>query len=155
MIKKSGYKQLGLVLVSILICLSGKVFAAGGNYSSDVDLRPIMKMLDDGQFETAIDELHYELDYDPDNADILSLIGFCYRKIRNYQDALTYYSWALQSEPKHKGAIEYLGELYLETGQLPKAVEQLEVLDGLCRSSCVEYSKLKKAIDSYQQQASN
>ena len=56
---------------------------------------------------------------------------------------------------EHKGANEYLGELYLETNQLDKAVRQLEILDGLCTFSCKEYSKPKKAIDSYQEPASN
>ena len=73
----------------------------------------------------------------------------------SYEDALTFYEWALRAEPDHRGANEYLGELYLETNRLDKAVEQLQILDNLCSFNCKEYSKLKKMIDSYQQTASN
>ncbi|MCG8419108.1 MAG: tetratricopeptide repeat protein [Proteobacteria bacterium] len=127
--------------------------AAGGNYSSDVDLGPIMEMIEAGNYESAIDELHVELDYDPDNPDILSLLGFSYRKTRQFEDALTFYQWALKVEPEHRGANEYLGELYLETNQLEKAVEQLEILDNICSFGCKEYSTLKEAIDSYQSES--
>jgi len=141
---------LAVALLTLLLGYAGVSGAAGGNYSSDVDLKPIMKMIEAGRYETAIDELHAELDIDPDNPDILSLLGFSYRKTRNFEDALTFYEWALKVEPEHKGANEYLGELYLETNQFDKAVRQLEILDSLCTFSCKEYSKLKKMIDSYE-----
>ena len=142
-------------LIALSFAFTGIGQADGGNYASDADLKPIMKLINAGEYESAIDRLHEELDYDPDNPDILSLLGFSYRKTRNFEDALTFYQWALKVEPKHRGANEYLGELYLETNQLDKAVEQLDILDGLCVFSCKEYSKLKKAIDSYQESASN
>ena len=81
----------------------------------------------------------------------MSLLGFSYRKTQQYEDALTFYQWALRAEPEHRGANEYLGELYLETNQFDKAMQQLEILDGLCSFGCKEYSTLKKAIDSYQE----
>ncbi len=129
--------------------------ADAGNYSSDADLKPIMKLLEAGKYESAIDRLHDELDADPDNPDILSLLGFGYRKTRQFEDAMTFYRWALKIEPEHKGANEYLGELYLETNQYDKALRQLEILDGICTFGCKEYSKLKEAIDSFQESASN
>ena len=145
-----------ITAVFLLVTLfSGGVIADGGNYSSDVDLKPIMKLIDKGQYQSAIDRLHDELDLDPDNPDIMSLLGFSYRKTRQFEDALTFYQWALKVEPEHKGANEYLGELYLETNQLDKAVRQLEILDSICAFSCKEYTKLKNAIDTYQESASN
>ena len=143
------------MLMSALLAFSTGGYAAGGNYSSDADLKPIVELIEQGDYESAINMLHDELDLDPDNADIMSLLGFSYRKTQNFEDALTFYEWALRAEPKHRGANEYLGELYLETNQLDKAVEQLEILDNLCRNNCKEYSTLKKAIDSFQQTASN
>lgn len=140
---------------ALALSFGGTVFAAGGNYSSDVDLDPILKLIDAGKYHKAIDQLHNVLDEDPDNPDIMSLLGFSYRKTQNYEDALTFYQWALRVEPKHRGANEYLGELYLETNQFDKAMHQLEILDGLCAFNCKEYSTLKKAIDTYQKSASN
>ncbi len=144
-----------ILLIALLPAMSGTGHAAGGNYSSNSDLKPILELIEQGSYESAIDMLHDELDLDPDNPDIMTLLGFSYRKTQNYEDALTFYEWALRAEPKHRGANEYLGELYLETNQLDKAVQQLEILDDLCRNNCKEYSTLKKAIDSFQTTASN
>ncbi|MFT5219420.1 MAG: tetratricopeptide (TPR) repeat protein [Planctomycetota bacterium] len=127
--------------------------AVGGNYSSSANLEPVLEMIENGQFDAAIDFLHTELDYDPDNADILTLLGFSYRKSRNFEDAMTYYEWAIKSEPEHRGANEYLGELYLETNQIDKAVEQLNKLESLCSVGCREYGVLKDAIDNFQKTA--
>jgi len=138
-----------------LLMFSSAGFPAGGNYSSSVDLEPIMDLLAQGKYQTAIDRLHDALDLDPDNPDVMSLLGYSYRKTQNYENAQTFYEWALRAEPDHRGANEYLGELYLETNQLDKAVEQLQILDNLCRTNCKEYSKLKQMIDSFQQSASS
>ncbi|MCP4765475.1 MAG: tetratricopeptide repeat protein [Gammaproteobacteria bacterium] len=143
------------ILMGLLLAFSSTGFAAGGNYSSDVDLEPIIALIEQGNYESAINLLHDELDVDPDNPDIMTLLGFSYRKTQNYEDALTFYEWALKAAPRHKGANEYLGELYLETNQLDKAVEQLEILNDLCRVDCKEYTTLKEAIDSFQKTASN
>jgi tetratricopeptide (TPR) repeat protein len=143
------------IIAMALLTFSTVGQAAGGNYSSNTDLRPILELIEQGKYESAINRLHDELDADPDNADIMSLLGFSYRKTRNYEDALTFYEWALHAEPDHRGANEYLGELYLETNQIDKAVQQLEKLDNICSNNCKEYSTLKKAVDSYQQTASN
>ena len=138
-------------LLTLVLTFSGSAQAASGNYSSDADLGPIIEMIEKEDYETAINALFDELDLDPDNPDILSLLGFSYRKIRQYEDAMTFYQWALKAEPKHRGANEYLGELYLETNQYDKAVQQLEILDGLCSFGCKEYKTLKNAIDAYQE----
>ena len=62
--------------------------------------------------------------------------------------ALGFYLKALKINPKHKGAHEYLGELYVETGQLAKAREMLADLEKLCgNTSCEEYEDLEKAIN--------
>ena len=138
-------------LLTLVLTFSGSAQAASGNYSSDADLGPIIEMIEKEDYETAINALFDELDLDPDNPDILSLLGFSYRKIRQYEDAMTFYQWALKAEPKHRGANEYLGELYLETNQYDKAVQQLEILDNLCSFGCKEYKTLKNAIDAYQE----
>ncbi|MFT5659033.1 MAG: tetratricopeptide (TPR) repeat protein [Gammaproteobacteria bacterium] len=148
-------KKVSTALLLASIALPGTVLSASGNYSSDFDFKPIMQMLEHEQFLDAIDELHFELDNDPDNADILSLLGYSYRKTQNYEDAMTFYEWALHAKPNHLGANTYLGELYLETHRLDKAEQQLEVLSDICSSNCKEFETLQKAIDTYKQQASN
>ena len=148
-------KLVKLPLVLLLLGFSSVGYGAGGNYSSDVDLDPILELIEQEKYESAINRLHDELDLHPDDADIMSLLGYSYRKTRNYEDALTFYEWALRADPEHRGANEYLGELYLETNQFDKAVEQLQILDNICTFNCKEYSQLKKMIDSFQETASN
>ncbi len=67
--------------------------------------------------------------------------------------ALAHYGRALELEPEHRGANEYLGELYLDLGQLAKAEERLQVLDKACFFGCEEYSELKAKIEAYMAQA--
>jgi Flp pilus assembly protein TadD len=80
--------------------------------------------------------------------DVYSLLGFSLRKTGDYATALTFYRKALDFDANHKGAREYLGELYVETGDLPKAREQLAVLTKLCPQGCEEREDLEKALAS-------
>lgn len=81
-----------------------------------------------------------------EHADVYSLLGFSLRKTGDYPTALTFYKKALDYDADHKGAREYLGELYVETGDLPKAREQLAVLTRLCPQGCEEREDLEKAL---------
>ena len=100
-------------------------------------------------FQSAISYLTKALEKDPNNADIQNLLGYSYRKLGDTEKAFKHYEIALRINPKHRGANEYLGELYLETGQLAKAEERLEVLDKACTWGCEEYDDLKEAIEKY------
>ena len=88
-----------------------------------------------------------DLAQDVQQADVYNLLGFTLRKTGDYETALTYYTKALELKPDHKGAHEYLGELYVETGHLDKAKEQLASLQQLCPSGCEELEDLQAAID--------
>jgi Flp pilus assembly protein TadD len=85
------------------------------------------------------------------SADWNNLMGYSLRKAKqpDYEAAERYYNEALRIDPKHRGALEYSGELYLIKGDLPKAEERLATLDKLCRLPCAEYTDLKKAIAAY------
>jgi Flp pilus assembly protein TadD len=80
------------------------------------------------------------------HADVYSLLGFSLRQAGDYTTALTFYKKALDFDANHKGAHEYLGELYVETGQLPKAREQLAALEKLCPQGCEEREDLEKVL---------
>lgn len=82
----------------------------------------------------------------PKNADAWNYIGYSYRKMGNFDAALGNYKKALAINPDHRGAHEYLGELYVETGRMKLAKEHLARLDGLCFFGCEEYDELKAAI---------
>src|SRR6267154_306767 len=97
----------------------------------------------------AIDELK-RLN-DTGNADWNNLMGFSLRKAPapDFAGAEKFYDEALRIDPKHRGALEYSGELYLQTGDLAKAEERLAALDKACFLPCTEYSDLKKAVAQY------
>ncbi|WP_152971155.1 tetratricopeptide repeat protein, partial [Rhizobium ecuadorense] len=71
-------------------------------------------------------------------ADVYNLMGYTLRKTGDYRTSLTYYTKALELQPDHRAAREYLGELYVETGEMAKAEEQVSSLKQLCPSGCEE-----------------
>ena len=85
-------------------------------------------------------------------ADIYNLLGFSYRKLEkpDLDKSFAAYMMAIELDPSHLGAHEYLGELYLMRDQKDKALIILEKLDQLAGSNTEEYRELKIAIDEYQ-----
>ena len=57
---------------------------------------------------------------------------------------------ALEHDPKHAGAHEYLGELYMMRGDQENAMNMLGKLENLVGKNAKEYKDLLKAINSYQ-----
>jgi tetratricopeptide (TPR) repeat protein len=80
------------------------------------------------------------------HADVYNLMGFSLRKMGEYKQAYTFYRKALDFDPEHKGALEYLGELYVETGEIDKAKQNVVLLQKLCPSGCEELADLEKAV---------
>jgi len=125
------------------------VLAEGGYGNRNSPLAPYHELIEAKDYQAAIDELTAALVDSPDEADLLNLLAFSQRKLKRYDDAMTNYQKALKIEPKHLGANEYLGELYLQLDQPEQAEERLQVLDGACFFGCDEYDKLKQAIENY------
>ena len=93
----------------------------------------------EGKFQEAIDGLNEALAEREDDAELLNLIAYSHRQLKRYEIALNYYLKALEIEPDHRGANEYLGELYLHFGQLDKAMERRDVIDADCFFRCKEF----------------
>ena len=81
-------------------------------------------------------------------ADVYNLLGFSYRKNDNpdLDKAFESYQIALEANPEHAGAHEYLGELYIKMGKKSMAEEMLAKLETIAGTGSDEYKKLKKAI---------
>jgi len=82
----------------------------------------------------------------PKDADAWNYTGFASRMTGRFAEALAAYGKALAIQPNHLGAHEYLGELYVQTGQLAKAKRQLAKLEKLCTADCRQYQELASAI---------
>ena len=85
------------------------------------------------------------------SADWNNLMGYSLRKADpgNLAEAERYYNEALRIEPRHRGALEYSGELYLMMGNLDMAEQRLAALDKACFLPCEEYTDLKRAVARY------
>lgn len=79
--------------------------------------------------------------------DVFNYMGFASRKLGRFDEALAYYSAALSLDPNHLGATEYLGELYLQMGDVNRARIQLAQLDHLCAYGCQQREELARWID--------
>lgn len=79
--------------------------------------------------------------------DVLNYMGFASRKLGRLDDALAYYGEALAIDPNHLGANEYLGELYIQMGDLGRARRQLARLDNLCAYGCAQREELARWIE--------
>ncbi len=140
---------LGLSLVPV-----GPVAGFGGDSPStstpkDSDLRFGQKAVDAGDFNKAIEYLEKAVEANPKSADSYNLLGYSYRKLGDVDKAFVYYRQALALDRDHRGANEYIGELYLETGELAKAEEHLARLGSACRYRCDEYKELSQAVKAY------
>jgi Flp pilus assembly protein TadD len=122
-------------------------YAVDNMSSTDApDLTSVRAEIKAKDYVAALSELRKLAD-DVQHADVYNLLGFTLRKTGDFKTALTYYTKAIEMQPEHKAAREYLGELYVETGNMEKAKEQLAVLARLCPGGCEEREDLQKAIN--------
>ena len=150
-------KTCTLWLSAVLVAAS---FAAPAALAVDVvtsrdapDLTSVRAKIKAKDFKTAIAELTPMLETHQ-HADVYNLMGFSLRKSGDPKQAYTFYRKALDFDPEHKGALEYLGELYVESGQVDKARENVVLLKKLCPSGCEELADLEQAVASASSKAS-
>lgn len=141
-----------------LVLAGGGAYGMGGGSddsakAADPTYGAARQLVEEGKYAEAIPLLEQVVAKDAKNADALNYLGYSNRQLGNNDAALTHYQAALALEPRHRGANEYLGELYLKLGDVAKAEERLEVLDGACFFGCEEYTELKNAIAAYKAQA--
>jgi Flp pilus assembly protein TadD len=128
--------------------LSAPAYAVDNMSSTDApDLTSVRAKIKAKDYSAALTELR-DLAEDTQQADVYNLLGFTLRKTGDFKTSLTYYTKALELQPEHKAAREYLGELYVETGNMDKAKEQLAILAKLCPGGCEEREDLQKVINS-------
>jgi tetratricopeptide (TPR) repeat protein len=150
------YKSLLVTLIAGFALATG-AWAAGSSSSSSTPriskndtYDKAVRAVKGGDYQRAVTMLNSVVASDARNADAWNYLGFSNRKLEHYDGALAAYKKALAIDPDHRGANEYLGELYLEMGDLPKAKERLQRLDDVCTFGCEEYDDLKAAIKAHE-----
>ena len=145
-------RTLAAISVVWLAALSTTAFAADTTPAASPvadKLTPARQLIAEGKWVAAIDALKQV--NETGNADWNNLMGYSHRKAKtpDYPAAERYYDEALRIDPKHRGALEYSGEMYLVLGDLPRAETRLATLDKVCTFGCEEYTDLKKSIAAY------
>jgi len=149
-------------LISLISALAfaagGPALAMGGGGSTtttapaqtaDPNFTRAKSMIEAGDYKNALPLLQQVVAKDARNADAYNLMGYATRKSGDPNGSLQYYNQALSIDPKHVGALEYLGEAYLQLGRLPDAEQQLTKLDAACVFGCLEQRTLKQAIANF------
>ncbi len=85
----------------------------------------------------------------PEQADLQNILGYAHRNLKQYDLAFVHYKRAIEIEPRHRGAHEYIGETYLLTGDLSGAEKHLDALRQICLLPCDELRDLDKAVAQY------
>jgi predicted Zn-dependent protease len=144
-----------LALAAVVGLAGGGAQAVGSSSSpsqaKSSEYQQARKLIDAGDYAAALPLLRQGVAREPKNA--YNELGFTQRKLGDRAGALAQYQKALALEPQHLGANEYLGELYLEMGDLARARERLRALDRACFFGCEEYDELEAAIADYEARA--
>jgi len=90
----------------------------------------------------------------PDHADLQNSLGYAYRNLEQYGLAFKHYKRAIEIDPRHRGAHEYIGEAYLMTGDLASAEKHLAALRQICLLPCEELKDLERAVTEYRNRKS-
>lgn len=149
--KTSDFRIAAWLALGLLVA-PGAAFAMGSSSTPEPKQADLYKqaedLIDDEEYAEAIPLLQQSIQEKGEYADALNLLGYSNRKLGDKAKAMTYYTKALNMEPNHLGANEYLGELYLELNDLPKAEARLAILQNAC-GDCDEFDDLEDAIDDY------
>ena len=151
--------KLLLGAVATVITLTDVAFGAGGgssnsasSYSSSsssykkVDrFKEVHALIDQKQFRVAHTKLK-AMAVKADEADRLNLLGFTARKSGNLNAAAEFYEQALKIHPRHRNALGYQGELYIQLGQIEKAKANLAKLEKICWMPCSAESDLRNSL---------
>ena len=126
--------------------LSGEFGRFASVKDGDASYLQASALINEGRYEDALYSLRAAGVALGPHPDVLTYQGFANRKLGRFDAAIGYYSAALKLQPNHRGANEYLGEYYVEIGDIAKAKAQLRTLDSICKFGCEEAEELRRWI---------
>lgn len=129
--------------------------------SSDKDYAAAQRARAREDWQAVVDNLAKVVARRPWHDNAWSLMGYAERKLGNFEKALANYDEALRLNPHNRGALEYLGEAYLDLDQPERARDMLKRLRVECSrvamgfnnggwfTGCEEYEDLLAAYKAY------
>ena len=148
----SDAAALDAALAKIDAAAAGKVQAAGPDHplrsvaSIDAVYVSAVSLINHHRYDEAIGQLEDAVWSAGPHPDITTYLGFANRKLGRYETARRWYEAALTVAPRHRGALEYYGELKLELGDTAGARQHLARLDQLCAFGCQQADELRRWI---------
>jgi tetratricopeptide (TPR) repeat protein len=97
-----------------------------------------------GRYQEALAVL--DLLQDPNTAVALNYRGFATRKLGRLEEGIGYYLKSVALDPNYAQVREYLGEAYVQKGDMARAKAQLQKIETICGTGCEEYTDLAEAI---------
>ena len=129
------------------ICSAVAAAGAAADWAErDPDFSAGKTALAKGAWTTAITALRFAAVRDPRNADIQNYLGYAYWRAGDLGPAMGSFQHALLINPRHRGAHEHLGELYLALNEPARSDEHLAALKQICLIPCEEFDSLQQAI---------
>jgi tetratricopeptide (TPR) repeat protein len=132
-------------ILALALLLAAPALAVDTVARPGPDLAAARAMVKEKRWSAAIGELARLAVLEP-SADVFNLLAFSQRNAGDLASALPNYVRALELDPDHLGALEYMGELYVKIGELDKARALLARLEKLCPQGCEERDDLARAI---------
>lgn len=119
-------------------------------YREDAGLSKTEYFLAKGKYSEALDEAVAVLKRHPKSADAYTYRGLAYDRLGVTEKAVENFQKALALSPTHLGANKYLADTYLATGDLPRAMEQMQAIRFVCgEADCPELNELQSSINSF------
>jgi tetratricopeptide (TPR) repeat protein len=138
-------------------CAAGKVYdkrtkkcvaQKSGAVDDDTLFWSGRQLAEKGDYEEAIKVL--SLARNKSDPRILNYLGYSHRKAGRVLVGLGYYEEALRIDPDYTLVREYLGEAYLQLGDVASARNQLSEIEKRCGTGCREYTILSDQLSRIQ-----
>jgi Flp pilus assembly protein TadD len=142
----------------VLLCLALMPAAVQAVYNEPGEAAPVgdadfdagFRAIKAQQWDEAARHLALAARRHPRSADVFNLLGFAHRKLGDLPASFRHYHRALDIDPAHRGAHEYIGEAWLMQGNVARARQHLRELEVLCKADCAEYRELEQAIRAFE-----
>ncbi|MEZ0259742.1 MAG: tetratricopeptide repeat protein [Alphaproteobacteria bacterium] len=103
-----------------------------------------------GKYSQALSVLAGVLERHPGSADAYTYRGLAYQQLGDLKKARDNYNRAVTLNPTHLGANKYLASMFLNDGELDRAVEQMQVIRLACGTlECQELDELQLEINKF------
>jgi tetratricopeptide (TPR) repeat protein len=119
-------------------------------YREDAGLITVEYYLATGKYAQALQVIETVVARHPDCADAYVYRGFAYMKLGDNHRAQEALNRAVGINPGHLGANKYLADIYLQQGDLDRALDQMQVMHMTCgNADCQEMNELQAEINRY------